>query len=124
MIDRVVVISGLAALVAVTTSPLWLGPRQGLPPLGRPAGEEPCIEPSAAMRRDHPAILARWRDAVVREGRQTLRSSEGRTVRMSLSDGCLGCHTEPAAFCDRCHEWAGVRPGCFACHLRPGDVPR
>ncbi len=123
MIDRVMIVSGLVTLVVLATSPLWLGARQELPLLGLPAGHEPCVEPGAVMRREHAAILARWRDAVVREGRRTYRTSDGRSVRMSLSGTCLGCHTEPSKFCDRCHAWAGERPDCFACHLRPADSP-
>jgi hypothetical protein len=73
------------------------------------------------IRREHPALLSQWRDAVVRDGQTTFRTSDGRDVPMSLSGTCLGCHTEPSKFCDRCHDWVGVKPGCFGCHVRPAE---
>ena len=29
---------------------------------------------------------------------------------------CLDCHSNTAEFCDRCHDYASVRPYCWHCH--------
>ena len=60
-----------------------------------------------------------WRDAVVREGRRTTVDSHGRTVEMSLSRGCMSCHTNKQEFCDACHNYLAVAPYCWDCHVEP-----
>ena len=72
------------------------------------------------MRASHMTLLAEWRDRVVRDGVRTYTGADGRVVRMSLSGTCLGtCHTDKTAFCDRCHDYAGVKPACWDCHVVP-----
>ena len=36
---------------------------------------------------------------------------------MSLSNTCLDCHSNKTEFCDRCHDYASVRPYCWDCHI-------
>jgi hypothetical protein len=121
---RTMIVAGLAVFVGLVTSPAWVGTGHGVPDLVLPAGFAACVEPKATIRREHPALLSRWRDSVVRDSQEMYRTSDGRDVRMSLSGTCLGCHTEPAKFCDRCHDWVGVHPKCFGCHVRPMENPR
>ena len=71
------------------------------------------------MRANHPALLDRWRNEVVREGRREYRSSTGGTHVMSLTGTCLRCHGGRAAFCNRCHDYAGVNETCWECHVGP-----
>jgi hypothetical protein len=74
------------------------------------------------MRASHMVLLQDWRDAVVREGVREYTTADGRTVQMSLTGTCLrACHTDKAAFCDRCHDYAHVKPSCWSCHV--ADAP-
>jgi hypothetical protein len=43
---------------------------------------------------------------------------------MSLSQGCLGCHSNKEQFCDTCHNYAGVKPNCWSCHNVPKEAKR
>lgn len=78
----------------------WLEPAQPGPP---------CILPKVAMLVAHAGQLKRLRDQVVRDGKRAGAAGQGLTA-------CRGCHVHREAFCDRCHEQAGVRPDCFGCH--------
>ncbi len=121
MADGGRIVGGLAILVAVTAGPLWLGAARGVKsePLPRATGADVCIEPPEQMRRDHPALLARWRERAVRLGERTYHGGDGRDVRMSLTGTCLGCHGKASAFCDRCHVQAAVTLSCWGCHAQP-----
>jgi len=130
MNDRPTIIGGLVIALVALTFPIWYSVgagRPGPPPeLELPADESQCVEDAASMRANHMELLDRWRDAVVREGRRTYRSTNLGEVEMSLTKTCLGCHRNRETFCLRCHEYAnvggegpagGVR--CWACHLEP-----
>ena len=43
---------------------------------------------------------------------------------MSLSQSCLGCHSNKEQFCDACHNYAGVKPNCWSCHIVPKEAKR
>ncbi|MDX1708870.1 MAG: sulfate reduction electron transfer complex DsrMKJOP subunit DsrJ, partial [Desulfobacterales bacterium] len=62
-------------------------------------------------------LLDVWRDAVVREGKRIYVNPAGKEFNMSLSNTCLDCHSNKAEFCDRCHNYASVRPYCWSCHI-------
>jgi len=110
---------GLGAFLALASAPAWLSAGRGAPPqLERPTGSSRCIEPTPAMRARHMEILDAWRDAVVRQGDGVYVASDGQRHRMSLTGTCLGCHVEPAKFCDRCHAYAGVEAFCWDCHKK------
>jgi hypothetical protein len=68
------------------------------------------------MRKSHPALLARWRDRVVRQGDRAEKLGDGRTVRLSLTGTCLGCHGSASEFCNRCHAQSAVTLSCWQCH--------
>jgi hypothetical protein len=124
MNDKAIIIAGLVVFLAAVTLPVWLtpvaggaGPRQ-LPEL--PAGETNCVEDKAYMTANHMQLLYEWRDAVVREGERLYAStSTGEQFEMSLTKTCLGCHTDREVFCNRCHDYADVRPVCWNCHVDP-----
>lgn len=63
------------------------------------------------MRKKHMKLLKEERDQVVRHGE--------RTAKYKL-ENCFICHDKREEFCDRCHEFVGVKPGCFdnagGCH--------
>lgn len=81
----------------------------GPPELAKPKGEA-CVQPAPWMRRNHMDHLKHQRDGTVREG--------GRDAKRSLLN-CQSCHTSREQFCDRCHQYVGVRPDCFDCHYYP-----
>ena len=62
-----------------------------------------------------------WREAVVREGIRSYVGSDGREYEISLTETCLGCHSNKSEFCDKCHNYVGVRPDCWDCHNVPEE---
>jgi hypothetical protein len=121
--DRGWILGAFALLVALALWPVWRAvasapPR--LPDLPRPAGATSCVEPVEVMRASHMRVLETWRDRVVRDGARTYTDGNGRVVTMSLTGTCIkACHADKAAFCDRCHDYAGVTPTCWNCHVAP-----
>ena len=81
-----------------------------------------CVEPVATMRASHMRLLAAWRESAVRQGVRTYRAADGREFEISLAGTCLKCHRDKTKFCDRCHDYAGVAPGCWDCHIAKGAV--
>jgi hypothetical protein len=124
--SRLPIVAGLAALVALAAWPVWhalASPRPAPPDLAKPIGATECVAPIAYMRASHMKLLETWRDFVVRDGVRAYRDPRGRVVTMSLTKTCLGaCHTDKTTFCDRCHDYAGVKPTCWDCHVPPPVV--
>lgn len=119
MFDAGKILLGLAGFAGLVTSPVWVGAIRGparLPELQRPRDAKECIEPTAFMRSRHMELLDGWREAVVRREERVYVASNGRHHQMSLTGSCLGCHSEPDKFCDRCHQHAGVQAFCWDCH--------
>ena len=73
------------------------------------------------MRKHHVEILKDWRDERVRDGKVAYVSSTGKSYTISLTGTCLGCHSNKADFCDRCHNYLRVEPDCFDCHVVPKE---
>ncbi|MBI4878788.1 MAG: sulfate reduction electron transfer complex DsrMKJOP subunit DsrJ [Planctomycetes bacterium] len=123
MYDGGKVVFGLALFVALCTSPLWLSVARGgggaeAPPLQMPApAAGKCVRDGEWMRNSHMELLNSWRDEVVREGKRSEQLADGRVIEKSLTKTCLGCHTDKTQFCDRCHDYVGVKPFCFDCHV-------
>jgi len=111
-------IGGLAIVCALAAVPLWLGFSRGAKALAlpRPVSWDRCIEPREEMRKHHPALLASWRERVVRQGDRVHDRGDGRVVRISLTETCLGCHGKASAFCDQCHAQSAVTISCWQCH--------
>lgn len=111
------VVGGVIIVCAVLAVPVWFAAARGAQPalLPKAAGES-CIDSPARMRAQHPALLATWRERVVRYGDRVHDKADGRQVRISLSGTCLGCHGKRAEFCDRCHQQAAVTLSCWGCH--------
>ncbi len=74
------------------------------------------------MRANHMRLLNDWRDLVVREGERTYTAADGKVYEISLTGTCLKCHSNKETFCDRCHDYAGVTPSCWNCHIIPEEV--
>jgi len=130
MSDKGKIIIGLIIFVFLGTFPFWYG-RGGtafLPPLSLDTPEikkmavKKCLEPTEFMRTSHMELLNSWREAVVRYGKHFYINQEGKKISMNLSLTCLGCHSNKDKFCDVCHNFSGVKPNCWSCHLVPGEV--
>jgi cytochrome c len=120
------IIIGLLILVLIVLSPvlysLATGGNKPAPELELPVGETQCIEGKDFMNAHHMTLLDDWRDRVVREGQQMYTSAAyGKEHVMSLTRTCMNCHTKKSAFCDRCHDYTGVNPYCWDCHINPED---
>ncbi|MBF0176905.1 MAG: hypothetical protein HQL63_08665 [Magnetococcales bacterium] len=77
--------------------------------LQKPKGKA-CIRPTEWMRRNHMDLLIHKQAMTVREGAR---------MRSESLLQCQSCHPNREAFCDRCHDYAGVEPNCFECHNYP-----
>lgn len=128
MYDTGKVLSGLAIFVAIMTSPIWYNLASGKgsyrPTPQLPTQEARCVEDAKWMKEWHMDMLDQWRHEVLRYNQRTYCSSDGRLFDKSLTNTCLSCHSNKAQFCDQCHNYAGVKPFCWDCHLTPEDVGR
>jgi hypothetical protein len=132
MSDAKKVFIGLIIFLVLLTFPFWYGKGRAVPSLQLKIdtpeiarlAEKKCLEPTAYMRASHMELIDSWREAVVREGQRYYVTSSGKNVSMSLSQGCLGCHSNKEQFCDTCHNYAGVKPNCWSCHNVPKEAKR
>jgi hypothetical protein len=132
MPSRAIIYTGLAVFVVLVTFPIWFTALAGntgyTPDPKLPAGYEHCVESKEYMKAYHMDLLNTWRDSVVREGNRVYRSKTypDETFPMSLSDytvqSCMTCHNDKAAFCDQCHNYVGVSPYCWDCHVEPQEI--
>lgn len=129
MNDRNKIITGLVVFFVLVTFPFWynLGKAAPVPELKlseKAKAAKVCVEPKEFMKSEHMQILDVWRDAVVRNADRLYLSSSGKEYNMSLSTGeesCMGCHSNKAEFCDKCHNYASVDPYCWDCHIEPKE---
>ena len=125
MYDAGKIVAGLAIFVILATSPLWYNALSAAPPdrpeLQMPTnGSTECVEGTEYMRANHMDLLNQWRDAVVREGKRVYVSKAYKTLHtMSLTGTCMKCHPSKEKFCDQCHNYLGVTPDCWNCHVDP-----
>ena len=125
MNDKPVIIAGLIIFLVAATFPIWYtfaagdaGPRQAVE-LPEGEGKDKCVEDRAYMIGNHMKLLYDWRNAVVRDAKKTPYTSKasGEKHEMSLTKTCLKCHTDRDKFCNRCHDYADVKPNCWTCHV-------
>jgi hypothetical protein len=122
MRERLVIICGMGAFLALATFPVWYGfaaGGNGAPPaMQLPTRASNCVESKEWMTANHPKLLSQWRDAVVRGGgREYTSKTHGTRYEMNLTKTCIGCHGGREAFCDRCHDYVNVSLDCWSCHL-------
>ena len=128
--NRGMIIAGIVVFMLVATIPFWYYRGKALSPpdlrLDTPAiqklMDKRCVEATTFIRSNHMKLLADWRDSVVRKGKRSYTSTDGRVFEMSLTGNCLKCHENKVQFCDRCHDYAGVKPACWNCHINPEGV--
>jgi len=124
MRDAGKVVGGLAIALMAIAGPLWVGSARGVKAvaLAKATGGDRCIEPREEMRKNHSALLANWRERVVRFGDRVHHADDGRDVRISLTGTCLGCHGSATEFCDKCHAQTAVTLSCWQCHAQSSSV--
>ena len=88
-------------------------------------GEE-CVLETQEMIPKHMELLNAWRDEAVREGGRThvREMDDGKKYEYdkSLTRTCLDCHSNKSQFCNQCHDYLGVDPFCWDCHVDPMEV--
>jgi cytochrome c len=116
----------LIIFLALLLFPLWYqkgnavpAPEPVLSSVAKEAGK--CIESKEYMTTEHMKMLDRWRMEVVRDGERYYTNSEGKIYNKSLQLECMRCHSNKSEFCDKCHNYAGVDPFCWDCHIAPKE---
>ena len=122
MKDKKKILAGLAVFIAAITFPFWYNMGKAAPApevelTAKAKAAKVCVMPTAYMKAEHMQLLDVWRHNVVRNGERAFVNAEGKIFNMSLSNTCLDCHSNKAQFCDRCHDYASVRPYCWDCHI-------
>ena len=122
MNSKVLIVTGVVVFLLIVLFPFWYmrgkaapAPEVELTPKAKAA--QKCVRSTEYMQAEHMQLLDIWRDAVVREGKRIYVNPAGKEFNMSLSNTCLDCHSNKAEFCDRCHNYASVRPYCWSCHI-------
>ena len=123
MRDKARVYIGLVVFLALITFPIWYnmvsGEESQPPEIVLPADETQCVADTDYMRTEHMQLLMDWRDEVVRDKQRIHTTADGRRFDKSLTRTCMSCHADKAEFCDKCHDYVGVTPFCWDCHVEP-----
>ncbi|AEA47686.1 sulfate reduction electron transfer complex DsrMKJOP subunit DsrJ [Archaeoglobus veneficus] len=118
------VIAGIIVFLAIMTSPMWYNLASGEvtpPELATPKGEH-CVEDAKWMEANHMELLKEWRTINIRDGQLIyISKAYGEPYETTIYQ-CWECHESKAEFCDKCHEYTGVKPYCFECHNTPEIV--
>lgn len=118
------IITGLVVFLIIVLFPFWYNRGKAVPPpeaklTDKAKAAKECVLSKEYMRAEHMQILDLWREVVVRGGQRIYTNAKGKSFAMSLSNTCLDCHSNKADFCDKCHNFASVRPYCWDCHIEP-----
>ena len=120
------IVGGIVIVLAVATGPLWVGSARGVRETPAPPRTDAgCVEPREQMLADHPALLANWREQVVRLGQRNRRSTgnQGSPDGRDLPSRDGGAGLSPAEPL-RGKEWKpfegfhviGLTRTCLGCH--------
>ena len=66
-------------------------------------------------------LVERWRHIVIDEGDDYYKTHSGKVFYKSLQVTCMECHSNKSKFCDQCHNYMGVTPYCWDCHIEPKE---
>lgn len=128
MYDSGKIITGLVVFCLLFTSPFLLNigktatapdPKTDTSAIKALEDDASCVKTNMVAR--HMQVLDSWRDSVVRCANRTCVGDNGKIFEMSLSNTCMECHSNKADFCDKCHDYAGVDPYCWDCHVEPKE---
>jgi hypothetical protein len=122
MKDKWIIIVGIGIFLIILTFPFWYNRGKAAPApelilTDEAKAAKACVRSTEYMTTEHMKLLDIWRHAVVRNAERIYVNSKGKEFTMSLSNTCLDCHSNKAEFCDRCHDYASVRPYCWDCHI-------
>ena len=127
---------GKYILIGLLVFSCWRPSRYGSTTEGRSAARPKLDTPvisqmvkSSAFcprRDDHRAYeaLERMEDGGRPGWQEMYVASDGKTYEMSLQNECMRCHSNKAQFCDKCHDYAGLKkddPYCWNCHIAPKE---
>ena len=120
------IIAGLIIGIGLFLFPLWyngLKAAKAPDPQLTPKAEEAkkCIEPKSFMKTQHMKLLDEWRNEAVRDADRVYKNSTGIIYDKSLQNTCMECHSNKSKFCDQCHNYMGVVPFCWDCHIEPKE---
>jgi hypothetical protein len=122
MKDKWIIIVGIGIFLIILTFPFWYNRGKAAPApelilTDKAKTAKACVRSTEYMKAEHMKLLDIWRHSVVRNAERIYVNSSGKEFNMSLSNTCLDCHSNKAEFCDRCHDYASVRPYCWDCHI-------
>ena len=126
MYDGGKIIVGLIVVLGLLLFPFWYNAGKAAkapdPVLTARAQElKVCVAETPYMRTSHMHLLDRWRHEVVRDGARYYTSPDGKVYYKSLQVTCMDCHDNKSKFCDQCHDYMGVNPYCWDCHIEPKE---
>jgi hypothetical protein len=124
------IIPGILIGVIILTFPLWLarGKAVATPdikfdtPVIQKLAVKQCVLPKELMRTSHMVVLNDWRDAAVRNNTRVFTGMDGKKYDINLQNTCMECHSNKTHFCDQCHNYLGVNPYCWKCHIEPKET--
>ncbi len=121
--DSKKILPGLAIFVGLVLFPFMynMGGAAPAPKPELPKQAKACVRSASFMKAEHMQLLDQWRNMVVRDHQRYYKAPDGKKVLASLQNNCLKCHTSKAKFCDQCHNYVGVKPYCWDCHLAPKE---
>jgi hypothetical protein len=126
MYNKGKIITGLVIFVVFFTSPFLYGlvktgppPEPELSPKAKAA--KVCVENTEFMKESHMQLLNTWRNEAVRLNNYRFVATDGKEYLISLQNTCMDCHNNKSKFCDQCHNYAGVTPYCWECHIEPKE---
>ena len=126
MYDATKILAGLIIGLGFFMSPFFYNagkaakaPTPELTPKAKEA--EKCVLDTNFMRKKHMQLLDDWRHTVVRDGVRYFKAPDDQRYLMSLQLTCMECHSNKTKFCDQCHNYLGVNPYCWECHLPPKE---
>ncbi len=66
------------------------------------------------------SLLEKWRRLTTNADTHNT-GQPGKTYYKSLQVTCMECHSNKSKFCDECHNYMGVTPYCWDCHIEPKE---
>ena len=80
-----------------------------------------CVMDKAYMTANHFSLLDEWRHTAVRDADRYFTAENGTVYYKSLQVTCMDCHSNKSKFCDQCHNYMGIAPYCWECHIEPEE---
>lgn len=127
MYDGGKIITGLVIGIGLFLAPVFYNagkaakpPQPELTAKAKEAKE--CVAPKDYMKNKHMQLLDDWRHTVVRDDARYAKMPSGKVVYKSLQLSCMDCHSSKTKFCDECHNYMGIAPYCWDCHIPPKET--